>query len=1010
MLRRIAMISGSGIVAALALALVQLRVGALFGAGSQLDAFLVGTATPALLLSLSASIVTALVTPRLSRLQGAAAAIRAGQFASVGILLGAAGGVVVIALAPQIVGIVAPGLNGQSSRVAENVLRLYAIGFGPTIAAHVYGAYGYANGRVWTAGLSGTLYGFLWLGLEFTPAFTSTARDVAVAGLLATVVQVSVAFRASTRLGDRLPWPGRPVLHRPAFAFLAVSGMLLAAMYWRVNLFLDPLFGSLLAKGSVAELTYAYRIVLLVIMICGQGSALTILAISGVRGKVADRETSIGLLVTTTLAVGLAGAMAFGSEQMAALVLGRGRFSYGDARDVGKIIALYSPAMVLITVCWALESLLMSAGRVKTVVRTGVTPFIVNVGITILAINAVGQDARPLAVGCSAFLYCCLLLWRLRHDSRVNALFSIRVATQLGATFVASSGVVLLTQNALSPSIGARTAALIGCLTGTGLTVLAIVGSLRTAPLERILPKDTKTMDGDRGESLRGHDLSRRDRVSKGFNIAGSALQTYVMGGTLALIAVGVGAGIALGAVAAVAATMVVLLAVLLACVVRYGPVVFGWILIGVVPLVPVVEGNGVFTIGSVDPSVLRIGMVVLAVVAGLSSLQGRSVRKTRGDKNVRLLNRGFLVFAAVGLLVSIGGATDMSSFLTMLSNATGQPAIYALVLLFFVTAMRVIPATRVQFLRALALAIILETGVVVYQYRTGLAFDMVRGYSRAQGTMGSDFLGAFALVAFFGCAALRIEAKGRKARIFANVGAGCAITSLVVSLSRGPIIGFILGVLVFAASRQQSPGGRRRSVVTGAAIVLVMAGGLYASRTLWAQRLTAQSTGAFDRPATWISGLRIGEDHPFLGVGPGNVAAEIGNNLRYSQTQYGTVGVNPHNAWIYAFAEGGLFYALALVWLTILLIYVLRRHPHREGHASQLLTSGLAGVFPIFFINNLFTHPEVFIPTLLLYAVVLAGRGGTIGGSTAPAGVGSGKMIPGRWQTAPNYLAGAAR
>ena len=53
MFRRIVVIGGAGVLGAAALAIVQIRVGSLFGVGGELDAFFVGAALPLSLIHIS---------------------------------------------------------------------------------------------------------------------------------------------------------------------------------------------------------------------------------------------------------------------------------------------------------------------------------------------------------------------------------------------------------------------------------------------------------------------------------------------------------------------------------------------------------------------------------------------------------------------------------------------------------------------------------------------------------------------------------------------------------------------------------------------------------------------------------------------------------------------------------------------------------------------------------------------------------------------------------------------
>ena len=81
----------------------------------------------------------------------------------------------------------------------------------------------------------------------------------------------------------------------------------------------------------------------------------------------------------------------------------------------------------------------------------------------------------------------------------------------------------------------------------------------------------------------------------------------------------------------------------------------------------------------------------------------------------------------------------------------------------------------------------------------------------------------------------------------------------------------------------------------------------------LWSERPRRHSVQNFDRPGTWISGVRIGLDHPFTGLGEEEIVRALGDVREYRQTPLGDTSVLPHNSWILPLAEGG-FIALFVV------------------------------------------------------------------------------------------------
>jgi O-antigen ligase len=129
-------------------------------------------------------------------------------------------------------------------------------------------------------------------------------------------------------------------------------------------------------------------------------------------------------------------------------------------------------------------------------------------------------------------------------------------------------------------------------------------------------------------------------------------------------------------------------------------------------------------------------------------------------------------------------------------------------------------------------------------------------------------------------------------------------------------------------------------------------------------------SAGSFDRPATWVSGLRIAQDNILTGVGPRHVAETVASDPRYSQTPFGTTTSNPHNAWLFVADSEGTPYAILLVLISVALIRAAfvgaPSAPRRYILAS--LTAGGA----VFFVNNLFDHPEIMLYIVLACALAV--------------------------------------
>lgn len=421
MFRRIVLIGGAGILGAAALAIVQIRVGSLFGVSGQLDAFFVGAALPSVLLAIGAAAISSLVVPRLPRDDPARTAAAAGRMAVRATLIGIAAATLVAALAPLIVGLIGPGLDPETTEQAARVLRIYSLSIPGTAAAFVFASYGYASGRVWASGLSTAAYALAWLGLLFLPAFTDDVESATLAGLLATGVQVAAAYLLSS---SGLP-RARPViagLRVSRTGMLAIGAVLGATIVARAGLLLDPLYGSLLPVGSVSELSYASRIAALAILVCGQGAAFSLLIVGRERGERAREDSRVGIVAPLLFSTSAAIVLLVGGPALSELVLARGELSVDDARAIGELLRLWAPAVIPFTLLWALEALLYAELRTTEVFSRALAGLAANVVASGLLVIALGIDGRPLGVLVGVVVQLALVVALFWEDPRFAVL------------------------------------------------------------------------------------------------------------------------------------------------------------------------------------------------------------------------------------------------------------------------------------------------------------------------------------------------------------------------------------------------------------------------------------------------------------------------------------------------------------------------------------------------------------------------------------------------------------
>lgn len=418
---------------------------------------------------------------------------------------------------------------------------------------------------------------------------------------------------------------------------------------------------------------------------------------------------------------------------------------------------------------------------------------------------------------------------------------------------------------------------------------------------------------------------------------------------------------LAIAAIAAIAA----------AAVHRWGPEAPLLAAVTLTPLIPVgTDGLAGGALGARGGDIraalilILLGLFLVGFQRGLPSLPAP----------LRAVAGSLLALAGAGLLAAFINAEGPAPLVIELSHGVGQPLTYLLVIVAIAAALRTREGARDRLLAAFALAICAQALIVGAEFATGAAFDELRGVTRAQGTVGANFLSAMAVLGFFTGLALRTGCRDRRLVLLGGITVLASVMILGLATTRGGIVGVLIGIAYLFLTGGKSRG--RLAAVSAAAGLLIAASLVPPVADLWTQRLNlGPSVASFDRTATWISGARMGLDDPVSGLGFEGVAEGLETRIEYRSTPFGGTNVVPHNIWILAFAEGGVANLLAMIAFTAFVGAAIWRRPRRRSVPDRYLVAGLIAIAVIALINNLFTHPEVMVPALLLLTIVAAGQ-----------------------------------
>ena len=334
------------------------------------------------------------------------------------------------------------------------------------------------------------------------------------------------------------------------------------------------------------------------------------------------------------------------------------------------------------------------------------------------------------------------------------------------------------------------------------------------------------------------------------------------------------------------------------------------------VPLVPIVATPLVpalpIAMGISTDDVLP----AVGIVLGLLLLDWRDALRIGWP---RVLVAGAVLMIAAGIVASVAAATSISSLVTMGLKGTGHVVFLALVGTVVVAT---VPSDRRRGFLAAAIAAVAtfeaSFGVVAWlvPLPDGAGLEATRGMTsllglvpgRIAGTTGlsPNFLGALFVLSIPLTAAIALDAPSRSTRLGWWVATALQLAALALTFTRTSLV-IGVGILVVLLLLR---GHVRMLAVLGLLVVVLVV----------ATPLGARLVGdANDRAALWTSAVRMLEDNPVTGVGPGRtqIVADA-NPGRYRTTDHGVATNNAHNTILLAAAETGVFGALGALLVNL--------------------------------------------------------------------------------------------
>lgn len=506
---RAAGLAGSATLASRLLGLVREQVlAALFGAGNEMDAYLVAFRVPNLVRDLFAEgAMSAAFVPTFTKhlaLRGKDDAWRLGNNVLNTLLL--VTGVLValgIVFAQPLVSLYAerfadvPGKLELTIRLARIMLPFLML---VAVAAAVMGMLNSLR-HYFVPAIAPATFNLVAIvfALALTPVMPSFGLPRIMALAIATVVggltQVAVQWPSLRCEGFRYRFVidlGDPGLRR-VLVLMGPGTMGLAAT--QLNLFVSTLLATTQGTGAVSWLQYAFRVMYLPLGLFGVSIATAVLPEAARHAAVNDRA-SIRDTVTRGLALmalvnipATCGLIALAPE-IIRLLFERGRFTADDTAATAFALRLYAVGLLGYSTTRIATPVFYALGRSRVPVALSSAAVAVNIGLSIVLVRTLGFGGLALATSLAALANASVCVLLLRRQ--LGGLHGGRLAATVGKVTLASAAMTLavVTVNralydfASGGSSGTRAVALLAAI-AAGVAALVL-----TARLLRIEPFD----------------------------------------------------------------------------------------------------------------------------------------------------------------------------------------------------------------------------------------------------------------------------------------------------------------------------------------------------------------------------------------------------------------------------------------------------------------------------------------------------------------------------------------
>ena len=487
-------------------------IAAVFGVDSAVDAYLVAQGLMNLVLALAAAAAAKALIPAVSRSVAEGTPRRSDTLAStvltlaVAVLVPAAVG---MALAAEtVIDVLAPGFPPEAAAEAARLTRIMLLATVLVAGTDILAAVCQAHGRFFFSGLQGVPFNLVMIVVTVALGARWGADALAIGFVVGSALRLLVQLPAVRAAGVRL----RPSLRvrDPGFAEVVrlMPALLLGTALVNVNTLVDRAVGSGEAEGTIAALSFGWRLVtlpytlLVISLVAALYPAMSALAAPDRRTDL-RRTTERALGGVLAVLAPIVALLLVLTEPLVRVSLGRGQFDRMAVEMTATAISWFGLGLVGVAMVEVSSRAFYALGDSRTPVALSVLGMVVNVTGDLLLGRAFGVAGLAAATTASFLVVAGAQVAALHARHRAVELTALRGrllrCTLAGLVAGGAAWLIAVSLPSSPAAVAADLAVLV--LAGTGclavyVGALACLGGPELAEFRRMIPRRRRRETG----------------------------------------------------------------------------------------------------------------------------------------------------------------------------------------------------------------------------------------------------------------------------------------------------------------------------------------------------------------------------------------------------------------------------------------------------------------------------------------------------------------------------------